>query len=103
MKQKKLALSLAFAMAGLGGCVSLETLAPQVPGPFANSTEQSKIALGRQLYVTTCTKCHAVEPVKKYSLAEWGRILPEMAEEANTSPEQTESLRCYLQAVLKQN
>ena len=67
--------------AGLGtaACVSLEQSAPPVAAVNA-AAPGANLALGREIYITSCAKCHAVEPVRKYSREDWkNHIIPEMA------------------------
>lgn len=80
------------------GCVSVETVAP--PVSVLRGGGGAEVAEGRRLYLTTCTKCHAAEPVRDYSEAEWATILPDMAEESHFSPAQTAAVAAYVRAVL---
>ena len=59
------------------------------------------ISEGRHLYLTTCTKCHAAEPVRDYTASEWAEIIPEMAEESHFTPAQTAAVAAYIEAVLR--
>lgn len=80
------------------GCVSVESVAPPVSGLRGGGGEG--VVEGRRLYLTTCTKCHAAEPVRDYSEVEWSTILPDMAEESHFSPAQTAAVAAYVRAVL---
>ena len=82
----------------LPGCVSLDTAAPQA-GPPGNRP----LAAGRNLYVGQCAKCHAVEPVVKYSRAEWATIMPDMAERTKLNARETADVTAYVEAVLRQS
>lgn len=88
----------AVAAALTAGCVSVETVAP--PVSVLRGGDGAEVAEGRRLYLTTCTKCHAAEPVRNYSEAEWATILPDMAEESHFSPAQTAAVAAYVRAVL---
>lgn len=55
---------------------------------------------GRTIYVTRCAKCHAVEPVKKYSREQWKTIIPDMAEETKLSPSETAAVAAYIHSIL---
>lgn len=55
---------------------------------------------GRTIYVTRCAKCHAVEPVKKYSREQWNTIIPDMAEETKLSPSETAAVAAYIYSIL---
>ena len=62
----------------------------------------SQLLHGREIYITKCAKCHSVEPVTKYPLAQWEYdILPEMNEETNLDAEEAAAVRAYVLAVLK--
>ena len=80
------------------GCTSVDVVAPPVSGLRGGGG--AAVADGRRLYLTTCTKCHAAEPVRDYTAAEWATILPEMAEESHFTPAQTAAVAAYIQAVL---
>jgi trimethylamine-N-oxide reductase (cytochrome c) len=55
---------------------------------------------GRKLYYGRCTACHAPEPVKDYTRAEWATIIPDMADESNLKASQTAALRAYIESRL---
>jgi mono/diheme cytochrome c family protein len=77
----------------LSGCVNLD-LGKIAPIPSAEAGPQ--LARGRLLYVTKCAKCHAPEPVAKYSISEWQDILPDMVEESKLGEADAEALRRYV-------
>lgn len=81
-------------------CVSLEQAAPPAD-QLAGGADFSRLQQGREIYITRCAKCHSVEPVKKYSLHEWEKIVPEMAEKTHLSPSETEAVRAYVIRVLR--
>ena len=79
------------------GCVSLDTAAPPVEAGQARPLVE-----GRAIYVGQCAKCHAVEPVLKYSAAQWATIMPDMAERTKLNPAETASVTAYVDRVLSQ-
>lgn len=84
-------------------CVTLEQAAPPVAllNPALVQKQSANLALGRDIYVTRCAKCHSVEPVTNYSREKWEQeIIPEMAEETNLTLSETEAVRAYVLAVL---
>lgn len=101
------------AMTGLSGCVSLDTAAPapatvlaspRVPRPGLPDkapADSATLALGRDLYVGRCAKCHAVEPVRDYSPAEWATLMPDMAERTKLTAAETAAVTAYVHAVLR--
>lgn len=87
----------AFAVAGTS-CVSLDQIAPRAVA--LSSQPSSQLTLGREIYVTRCAKCHAPEPVRKYSTDRWDEILPEMAEETKLTSAEADAVREYVMTVL---
>lgn len=85
----------------LAGCQSLDQIAPPVSALAIPAAQVTRIAEGRDIYVTRCAKCHAPEPVTNYTAAEWTSILADMAEETNLSEQETAAVRDYVFAVLK--
>ena len=90
---------LLMAVLVLAACVSLEQSAPPV-ALLSGGADRSTLQAGRDIYITRCAKCHAVEPVSKYSLKEWGEILPEMAEKTHLSAADTQRVTAYVHRVL---
>ncbi|MCP5557250.1 MAG: hypothetical protein H7A55_05815 [Verrucomicrobiaceae bacterium] len=60
--------------------LSISHIAPPV------APEDTQLVRGRRIYLTTCVRCHAPEPVAKYSRREWATILPEMIEDSRLRP-----------------
>ena len=83
----------------LAACVSLEQSAPPVE-MLAGGGNHAALNTGRDIYITRCAKCHTVEPVTKYSLTEWNKILPDMAERSHLSAADTQSVTAYVHQVL---
>lgn len=79
-------------LALLASCasVSLETTAPSVP------PEDAVLTRGRRLYLTTCARCHAPEPVTKYSASQWSRILPEMIKSSKLNTADAAAVTSYV-------
>lgn len=82
----------------LCGCQSLEQLAPPVTALAVRPS--ASLNLGREIYITRCTKCHAPDPVLKHSKSEWEKIIVDMAEETKLTPAETSAVRSYVMAVL---
>ena len=94
-QQMILRASLLAAVLALAACVSLEQSAPPVE-MLSGGADRSTLQAGREIYITRCAKCHAVEPVTKYSLKEWTEIMPEMAEKTHLNPAETEAVLAYV-------
>jgi mono/diheme cytochrome c family protein len=82
----------------LTGCQSIEQIAP--PVALVTARPSAQLNLGRELYITRCTKCHSAEPVVKYTASEWELIVKDMAEETNLTAHETAAVRDYVMAVL---
>lgn len=85
---------------GLGALASCATMDINVIAPPVVEASP-ELARGRTIYVTKCAKCHAPEPVAKYSLAKWHEIMPEMAEETKLSPADTAAVMAYVEHTLR--
>ena len=79
------------------GCASLnlDNIAP--PAPASPQLER-----GRVIYITKCAACHAPEPVRKYSAAEWEKIIPDMVEETKLSASDSAAVVAYVRWAMKQ-
>lgn len=82
----------------LSGCQSIEQIAP--PVAVLSAKPSGSLQLGRELYITKCAKCHAPEPILKYTVAEWTAIVADMAEETKLTEHETAAVRDYVMAVL---
>ncbi|MBL9115115.1 MAG: hypothetical protein JNJ83_08905 [Verrucomicrobiaceae bacterium] len=82
----------------LASCAALNVnyIAPPAP------PENAKLTLGRRLYLTKCVRCHAPEPVAKYSLEEWHHIMPDMVADSKLPPNEGEALMEYVKWAHKQ-
>jgi mono/diheme cytochrome c family protein len=77
--------------------LSITHIAPQV------SLSDAQLTRGRRLYLTTCVRCHAPEPVAKYTQAEWAGIMPEMIEDSKLSAADAAAVTRYVQAFALSN
>lgn len=82
----------------LAGCQSLEQIAP--PVALISARPSGRMNLGRELYITKCTKCHAPEPIARYTESEWEKIVADMSVETKLTGEETTAVRDYVMAVL---
>lgn len=78
----------------LAACDTLSTTRIGRPVPVENT----KLARGRSLYLTTCVRCHAPEPIAKYTLAEWAEIMPGIIEDSRLSASDAAAVTHYVQA-----
>jgi|ERR1043165_3525593 mono/diheme cytochrome c family protein len=85
--------------AELFGCASFSP--PPVEGPVAMAAgkrglSETRIAHGRELYVTACVECH--RPVRPDSFSEenWDDILPKMVKRAKLDAAAHEDVRAYV-------
>ncbi len=85
----------------IGGCQSLEEMAPPVDESMAEPARSRGADLaalneGRQIYLTRCSRCHNIEPIDRYSEQKWRRVIPEMSHEARLKVEEQDHLTAYL-------
>lgn len=84
------------------GCLTTEQMAPPVqslaPSAAGAGLDLAKLQRGRHIYLTDCARCHAVEPIDNYSRSKWLQILPEMAEESELTPDETDDVETYILA-----
>lgn len=84
------------------GCVPLDIAAPRVETLVARTAGAgpAQLDLGRTVYITKCAKCHAPEPVLRYSRTHWEEILQEMIDETKLDAAESSAVRAYVFAVL---
>lgn len=85
----------------LGGCGSLELVAPPVTVALATAAraDVGELEHGRLIYTTRCTACHNAERIGRYSRTRWMEILERMAPEARLNLAQERALRSYVLAL----
>ncbi|MBI1338303.1 MAG: hypothetical protein GC164_15280 [Phycisphaera sp.] len=85
----------------VAGCVSLETALPP-PGRWVTQVlpevdpDLPALERGRSLVIQHCGRCHAVEPIARYSLQQWRKIVPDMAAESYLNAAQTQEVLAYI-------
>jgi mono/diheme cytochrome c family protein len=84
----------------LGGCVSVEQLAPSVSPRMvaAGGISASVLESGRRLYTGRCAACHSVDPVAKHSSDRWRAIIDDMAGRAELSTSEKSAVLAYVLA-----
>ena len=84
----------------LGGCVSIEQIAPPVSARMAavGGTSAAILETGRHIYTGRCAACHSIDPVGKYSPDRWRAIIDDMADEAELSPSEKSAVLAYVLA-----
>lgn len=83
------------------GCMTLEQMAPPVGDKFQivaarHGVDVATLELGRKVYLSDCVKCHSVEPIGRYSLEKWHRMLPKMLDESLLYGEDARALEAYV-------
>ncbi len=82
----------------LGGCASnVPPVSPQMAAVAGKSS--TLLEHGRQLYAGPCTACHSPEPIGKYSVNDWHKIMTDMGERAKLSAADEEAVLAYVLAV----
>ena len=76
---------------------------PSLPPPDApkGPEKPSDESMGRSIYSSNCTKCHAAKNVKNYTFARWESILKTMVPNAKLSSEEESYLVAYIRANAK--
>lgn len=87
----------------LGGCVTMQSIAPSVtPDAAANArTSVAVLEQGRTIYTTDCTNCHNAVAVSAHSRAEWPGIIRRMAPESNLTSAEEKAVLAYVLAYSK--
>lgn len=85
----------------VGACMSLNEVAPPVDqallqGSGPRGADPQLLTSGREVYLGRCIGCHNPEPIGRYSVEEWRKILPRMAEEAELDHQEKLSLEAYV-------
>ena len=70
--------------------LSIDNIAPPV------SADDAQLYRGRRIYLTKCARCHAPEPVAKYSRSDWDRIMPEMVADTRLAPADADAVTRYV-------
>ncbi len=96
-----LAVAASFALAtALGGCQTTQEMAPlareQLDAQQYSAEQFNAFDAGRQIYLRQCSTCHAIEPIDRYSLDDWQRILPGMSRKSDLSSEESRKLADYI-------
>jgi hypothetical protein len=102
----KVYLTLAGVGVLVGGCASFREGAPEITPAMTKLGQASgdsfeKLVAGRRLLATRCTTCHALEPVSKYTVQEWGGIVEDMADRSGLKNEEQQEIQAYLAAARK--
>lgn len=83
----------------MSSCVTVEQAAPPVARLSIPPARSGPCEQGRQIYVTTCVKCHSIEPIADHSMEDWtGDILPRMCRKSKLTPEQSSAVTAYVAA-----
>jgi uncharacterized membrane protein len=96
-----------FTAAGLLlGCAGLTTYVPQItPAVTAAGAESgaspATLAAGREIMMTKCVTCHAIQPIEAHSSMEWTKILSMMEKRSGLDSHEAEQLRAYVLACRK--
>lgn len=103
MHQKPLVFAISLSAFALVSCEALQTGAPPITPTMtriagANGGSAQTLAEGRRLLATRCTNCHALEPITKYSVAEWRNNVRRMSGRARLDETEIQEITTYLAA-----
>ena len=92
-----------FAALLVVGCQALQSGAPPVTPAMVRigaigGMSAATLAAGRELLATRCTVCHSLEPVAKYSPAQWQTNVQRMSGRTKLNEEETRQITAYLVA-----
>ncbi len=80
-----------------GGCAETQNGAPPVNAAMAgNNVSLTSLEQGRTTFITSCTACHAAQPIDRYTLQEWSGIVDGMATRAHLDATRKATLMDYL-------
>ena len=87
--------------AGLCGCAMTQNVAPPVTAAMVAASDGHSAEVlkeGRRLFAGRCTSCHAADPVASRSVAEWHRIVDDMADRSKLTAADRSALLAYISA-----
>jgi hypothetical protein len=102
MRHWKILFSALF-VAGLAGCEAMKSGAPAINAEMtkaaaANGDSIETLATGRTLLATRCASCHSLEPIAKFTPAQWEASVLRMANRSGLSEPEVQKITAYLVA-----
>ena len=96
-------LSLAASAMLISACAPLDVAAPKVATlTLPKTADLHKLETGREIYATSCTKCHGPARIDRRTDEKWSqKVLPVMCKMANLNPEQIEAITAYVMTARK--
>ncbi len=87
-------------------CATIKDLAPPLDAPTLQLAASQGLAperpsRGRELYITTCARCHRPEPVVRYGVEQWQKILPRMFARSKLGADEAEAVEAYVMLTLQ--
>jgi hypothetical protein len=93
---------IAFCGLALAGCgTGVQNSAPAVQSLTAaarRGATMGTLTRGREIFTMRCAECHVLQPISKYSVEQWQKIVGVMAPRANLRDSDRVALRDYLTA-----
>lgn len=101
MRRFVTAIGILIIIATLARCTAKKTISkPTTPEEIvaylSKRHDANDMAHGRQIFETTCKKCHVLKPPASKTIPEWERILPRMALKSNLERKEYEHVRAYV-------
>lgn len=84
----------------VSSCIETVKVAPTIQ-ELGVSVNQTRLEIGRTLYITRCSKCHNALRITRFTQTQWSDILPDMTFRSKFTPEQSEAVTAYVHAVLR--
>jgi mono/diheme cytochrome c family protein len=96
-------LHVAILLAGFAGCEAMQSRAPAIGAEMAkaaaaNGDSTETLAAGRRLLATRCVSCHSLEPIAKFTPAQWEANVLRMANRSGLSEAEAQKITAYLVA-----
>lgn len=90
-------------VASLDGCEAMKSGAPAInpqmtKAAAANGDTIETLVAGRSLLAARCTSCHSLEPIVKYTPAQWRANVLLMADRSGLREQETQKITAYLVA-----
>ena len=83
----------------IGGCMDSMMVAPKISS-LGNVNNVLQLEQGRNIYITSCSRCHNALRITKFTQHQWNELLPEMIEESNLGSSDSVAVEVYIKQVL---
>src|SRR4051794_679794 len=92
------ALAVLSGAAVFAGCATAPVAPPVTAAMARPGADVATLNHGREIFTTRCTSCHRADPPSSHSVAQWDRIVAEMAARSKLQAAERAALLAYLHA-----